>query len=439
VTMPDDNDAKCIAPKSDELADALTSIIRAAQATPGPMSLLDALRSPDMQIHGDAAMKLHKWCTGLPPILLADRRFGGTKPRMIRGESGASGFYPNFVAPGLVRKALESGDATSAICWLQKVMSTPYADGVSITALWGVPIDQRVDLTPDVSIIPMKDVPDSEQKQWIDTMMYAQSDSLTHSALNIEPPTSALIKRRRIEPFIVDAGEPAEQSQDSNQEYLATHTLFQDIISVLTIVGPRVSLPFSHWFTYDDPDLQGESLMGSSRSGSLIEILPWNHDKYPPLDPVEAPTVVQAYLALKPSVRDIFNVSIQRINQAQRRRGVGDKAVELCTALETLMGDSGNTEMTHKIKVRATRLVGGAPSVRIYNAALLSETYAIRSKLVHTGKVDENRRKSIGGRELTRVDVVKETVQIAVELVKVLIRRGGIPDWTEFDVTEQVT
>ena len=149
--------------------------------------------------------------------------------------------------------------------------------------------------------------------------------------------------------------------------------------------------------------------------------------------------MVQAYLALKPSVRDIFSVSIERINQALRRRSVGDKAVELCTALETLMGDSGNTEMTHKIKVRTTRLVGGTASVRITNAALLNETYAIRSKLVHTGKVDENRGKSIGGRELTRAAIVNETVGIAVELVKVLIRRGGIPDWTEFDVTEQAT
>jgi hypothetical protein len=104
-----------------------------------------------------------------------------------------------------------------------------------------------------------------------------------------------------------------------------------------------------------------------------------------------------------------------------------------------LLRTTGTAEMTHKIKVRTTRLVRGAPSVRTKNAALLSETYAIRSKLVYTGKVDENRQKSIAGRKLTRADIVKETVEIAVELVKVLIRRGGIPGWTEFDVTEQST
>src|SRR6266404_4191751 len=148
--MPaDESNAKQIVPMIDELADALTSIIRAAQATPGPMSLLDALKSPDMQIHGDAAMRFHTLCARVPPILVEDSRFGGTAPRMIRGESGASGFYPNFVAPGLARKALESGDAASAIRWLQKVLSTPHADGLSITALWGVPIDQRIDLTPE--------------------------------------------------------------------------------------------------------------------------------------------------------------------------------------------------------------------------------------------------------------------------------------------------
>ena len=236
----DDSDAKQIVPKTDELADALRSIIGAAQATPVPMSLLDALKSPDLQIHGDAAVRFHAMCAGLAAMLVADSRFGGTQPRMICGEAGATGFYPNFVAPELVRKALESGDAAAAIRWLQKVLATRHAYGFSIAALWGVPIDQRIELTPEVSLIPIQDVPDGEQKRWLDTVMYAGPDSLTYSALATVPPTSALVKRRRIEPFIVDVEERAQHSQDASQEYLATVKLFQDIISVLTVVGPRV-------------------------------------------------------------------------------------------------------------------------------------------------------------------------------------------------------
>jgi hypothetical protein len=425
---------------ADRLAEALALIIRKVAAAPislGNLSFMDALGSPDLGLHSEAAARLHQMCDGLREVILEDNRFGA-EVRLVRGDNGASGFYPLTVADALARKALDCDDPVLAIAWLQKVLSTSHADGVSVGALWGVPVEQRIELTSEVSIVPMTEVPDCSQKQWMENRLFNAMGSTPHSALNVYPSSSALIRKRRIEPYIVLPDEDPGIAKLAADQFLATHDLFRDITLVLTVVGPRASLPMGQWFTFEDSDLQRAGFSAGTRTSSFIEILPfWVPNSYPPLDPIEGPQIVQAFIALVPRVKDRIRVSIERINQALRRRNVGDQAVELCTALETLVGDDGTAEMTHKVKVRATRLVGGSQSIRFRNSKLLNEAYAIRSKLVHTGKVDESKKTLIGERHLSRAEIVKEAVGIAVDLIKVLIRRGSIPEWSEFDVIEQ--
>jgi hypothetical protein len=423
----------------DRLAEALASIIRTAKANPillGDLSFMDALKSRDLQVRSELASRLHELSTGLREVILEDGRFG-TQVRLVRGENGAFGFYPSMVADAMTLKAVESGDPLMAIAWLEKVLSASHADGVSVAALWGVPVEQRIELTSEVSIVPIAEVPDCNQKQWLENRLISAMDSTPHSALSMYPSSSALIKRSRIEPYIILPEEDPEIAKRATDQFLATHELLRDITSVLTVVGPRASLPISQWFTFDDSDFQRAGFTAGTRTSSFIEILPlFGPESYPPLDPIEGPAIVRAFLALVPDVKDRLRVSIERINQALRRRSVGDKAVELCTALETLVGDRGTTEMTHKVKVRATRLVGGTPSVRLRNSKLLNEAYGIRSQLVHTGKVDESKKRFICDQHLSLTDIVKETIVIAVDLIKILIRRGSIPEWSKFDVTE---
>ncbi|RQZ86845.1 hypothetical protein DF053_18745 [Burkholderia cepacia] len=168
-----------------------------------------------------------------------------------------------------------------------------------------------------------------------------------------------------------------------------------------------------------------------------MEIVPAQFGNNANLDPEEAPEMVRAYLALPADTRQHVRVAIERISQAQRRRSVGDRAVELATALEALVGDGANNEMTHKVKVRTARYVGGSRDERIINAAIINKTYAIRSKLVHTGRIDENATAAIAGSHFTVSQIVDRALSLCVQLTKKIIMRGEIPDWSLFDITEQ--
>jgi hypothetical protein len=230
-----------------------------------------------------------------------------------------------------------------------------------------------------VSIVPIGDLPDSQQKNWL--LNLPARDEIFMSSLNWMPPSSALVVSYRVEPFIHDPAQTGQLREDAT----AIHSLIADVTLALTLVGPRAPIQAAHWFILDDPDLEEASLLRGSRGHSHIEILPFRDGNYPPLDPIEAPQIVQGYLALETQTKNKVRVALERLGQAQNRRSLGDRAVELSIALETLMGDNATTEMTHKIKVRSVRLIGGSDEVRKKNSAVMNKAYSIRSSLVHTG------------------------------------------------------
>lgn len=290
-----------------------------------------------------------------------------------------------------MQRALRTHSPENALDWLEKVLSTTEATGKTIQPLWGAPVEQPLSLTSDLILAPINQIPQSQQKRWI--MNIKMDDAYISHILNWVVPASALVIHRLIDNVICD---PNDASKYSITEITSVVDMLNDVVLVLTIIGPRMVFSAGRWFTFDDPDLQEASILASSRVGAALEILPRpNIIDYPVVDAQEAQQIVPAYLALGGETRTKIRLALQRFSQAQRRHNVGDAAVELATAFEALLGGDGNTEMTHKIKVRAARLIGGSEEIRKYNAAIINETYSIRSKLIHTGHVKGNQQVKI--------------------------------------------
>jgi len=417
-----------------ELLEGLTTAYehaKTARISVGDVGLLEALNSPLREISTPAVLQLHALADRVTELLVKDSRFPGSSARLIRGDGGAGGFYPNMVGLPLITRALQTGSPEAAIEWLRKVLATSSATGKTIHTLWGVPVQQEIDLTPTVKIVPIDKLPDSKQKLWLTEYFHSRLGSPLMTAFDFEPPKSALVVTREIKPFIFD---PEAHPNLTNDEFSQTHDLLLEVTLVLTVVGPRVSLPAAQWFTFDDPDLNEASFLSGARRGQMLEILPAWHKTYPLLNAEEAALVVGGYLQLHGNTRSKVRVALQRLNQAQRRHSIGDQAIELSTAFETLLGDNARTEMTHKVKVRSVRLIGGADETRKRNAAILSRTYDIRSALVHTGHVDANANEPVCGQRMSVSDIVDEAVGLCTDLIKIIIRRGSIPDWSTFDI-----
>lgn len=77
----------------------------------------------------------------------------------VNQDNGSVEFHPFMLAPQLVRLAFEKGSPTQAVEWLKKVISTEFADGLCIMLLWGLEVNERVELTNDISLMPIKDMP----------------------------------------------------------------------------------------------------------------------------------------------------------------------------------------------------------------------------------------------------------------------------------------
>ncbi|MCG5076352.1 hypothetical protein L5014_23750 [Paraburkholderia sp. RG36] len=392
----------------------------------GAVSIFDAVDSPDPEVFHEAFSQLNDAAAGIVGTLIADARFPGNTVVQICREGGASGFYPNFIVMPLLRAATAKGGAREAVSWLEKVFATTSAQGKIFHAIWGAPVDNEIALTEEISIVPIAALPDSAIKTWLTEH---RVNSPVSSMLDFISPQSALIV-----PFYVPRvlHKPGIDPDPSSVEYLRVNDLLNDATLALSAVGPRVTTLAVQWFAFDDPDLE-LTAFGTGSRGQLMEILPSQPPQYPKLDGVEAADIVRRFLNLPADVKKKIRVTLNRLQQAQKRRTLGDRCVELSTAFETLLGDNKATEMTHKIKVRSVRLLGGSPEIRRHNAAVMGWMYDARSKLVHTGE-DVTKGKAINGEVLSPAVLVERATSICTEIVKRLIREGVIPDWADFDI-----
>jgi hypothetical protein len=128
----------------------LAGILDDARILNNASELLDATARPSSHAMIPALLRLHHHAEEVQKAVVSDSRFPGERVFLICSENGGTGFYPNFFGVPFVRRLLRTGDPGGTIRWLQKVLATISATGRSITALWGVPVEDDVELTDEV-------------------------------------------------------------------------------------------------------------------------------------------------------------------------------------------------------------------------------------------------------------------------------------------------
>lgn len=405
-----------------ELLDVLSSALDQAlkaRISSKEIGIPEALNSSDIDVLVKASLYLHDFEESIRKAAESDTRFSCYSVKMLRYDGGAVGFYPCFSGQLLLRRALDTKSPEAAIEWFLKVLSTPSATGVKIQTLWGVPVSGEIQLTSEIKIVPIENIPDCPEKESLTKPRYDRSLSSLVTMLDFSPPKSALLAKRIINPLLAHPDDVTPQGGTIDD-------LLNDIILVLSVVGPRCTIPAVSWFSFDDKDLQ-EARFGVSRGAKIIEVVPLGHLDYPVLEPEEAKQIVKSFLDLDAKLRTIIKYALHRFNQALRRHNPGDRAVELAIAFESLLGDGQQNEVTHKVKVRTVRLLGGDINNRIENSKIIKRVYDLRSRVVHTG----NATISDGD-----PDIICKATIICADIIKKVIRQGSIPIWGEFDIAE---
>lgn len=362
------------------------------------------------------------------PVLEIQPEFRGKAP-MVNSNNGFLGFQSQFVAPILVREARRRESAKDAVNWLQKVLRTEKGAGLVVQTLWGIAPTKKINLTADVDLLPFGDLISSRQKEQILRMDGLHGSRLPIPLFAWNPPTSALVRKIEVCPFLIDAAIKEESRKNENSHI---YSYLDEIRLCLAIEGPSIILPGPSWFQYVDPDLEA-ALLAAGSSFSHQEVLPLQIPQNSVTDLSDSPALVQSYLELEPHIKSRVRIALTRFHQALARRFPADGALELSIALETLMvNDRG--EHTYKIALRSALLASEQTEERAKIRAIIEATYGMRSALMHSGH-SANTFSVKGQGKRSAEEIVTESAMITARVIKRIIMKGRLPEWNQFEIS----
>jgi hypothetical protein len=351
----------------------------------------------------------------------------------IRGSKQTLG--TEVVAAAMVIRVQRHGSVQAAVEWLRKILTTQVAHGISVMALWGVSgVEEEVNLGHSVRIMPFAAVPDSPSKRFFQAA--GEPDILrmarTSSAHWGDPP-AALVHAENVTPFITTRAESDSLTAPISFE-VPEH--LDNVRRMLTVVGPSVPIQAGSWFQFVDPDIQ-DAVGGAGMSGAHIEVQPTSFKPLGEFNATTARDVLSAYFGLEARLRKRVKNAVERLNIAMRRSAPGDQSLDACMALESILADAPG-ENTFKVSLRAARLAATDFQARYRIRGIIGATYALRSRVVHTGEGDHivdvrvpHADEATGSRKEKRpaADVTREAMVITAEVIRRYLDIGHEPDW----------
>jgi len=130
------------------------------------------------------------------------------------------------------------------------------------------------------------------------------------------------------------------------------------------------------------------SLQGTScrKYPSLFDNYYWNNDEFPVLNDNDIEEICSVYNSLINIQENKIGLAINRINRCFLREDYEDSILDATIALESLLIDDGNQEMTYKLAMRIAYLSKHFPNFKKNAQDVFKDIkniYTMRSKIVH--------------------------------------------------------
>ena len=329
----------------------------------------------------------------------------------------------------LVQMVLETCSVESTMEWFNTICHASTAEARFVAVLWGLQCKEHCQLSPKIEVMPFESF-ESSSKEWIREHYTPEGMSKKLGTplvpfVTLQEPDSILIIKTKIEPLFesVDARATDDTSLNKDRELLS------EIIQILTFVGPCSVATGAMWFEFVDSNIRKLEI-GRQTIQPGQEIFPSSFKNISEFDNDVAKQVVNDYLNLDSKLQQKFLVSAGRLNNAIRRSNIGNQAIELVTAMESLVvgADGKNGEITFKIALRTALLLGNTFSERDHIRKLIKTLYAVRSDMVHEGAVKPENLKKFG------LEQINEVFQICASIAQKIITTGKIPDWNSLEL-----
>lgn len=351
------------------------------------------------------------------------------------GNSAFTTIEPTILTDLLMHSAKRIG-AHQTVENLYRILTAKEISGFEILAINGITVENPINITQNIRLIPFKDIPDSAHKARCNplqmsagfTLPFLPADYFTQRIYqeisNGRPmPTTqaALICPKNSRPVFI----PKDIGNKTNIEEIETNqqTLL-DIFQCLTLIGPCSPTVAAFWYQADE---WVSSLFCANTSSASISYDLTNHTEnmVTPEMGIKLGVIAQNFLELKKETRQKLYIPIERLNRARRRKAPVDKSIELGVAMESIFFDDDDTpgELTFKLKLRAAWLLGKTHEERSNIMRLFGLLYKYRSKAVHNGKFTS--------KDNFNIEKFEEGSKLLAQAIEHIILEKKWPNWTQ--------
>lgn len=276
----------------------------------------------------------------------------------------------------------------------------------------GIEIEQEIDLIDNTKLVPFDKIPDCWQKDHFSPLSYEFPHNKYCSKVAILRKTKA---------------SPKSFHQDHHpNKFLEVDIQLTDICEILTLVGPSAPYPTVYW-TILEEIVPLKLLTGFSGGMSSLSYCVY---KYEPKDYAFAKDIVRSYLSLSENLKNSLLLSVKRLNMAQRRNGMENKAIDLGIALEILLlkDRAKYDQISFPFRLRGAWFLGEEVERRRVVYDLLNAIYDCRCSAVHSGKL-KKRQYKINDQDIQLAKLFEEGFKLCAELIIKIIEEKKFPDW----------
>lgn len=188
------------------------------------------------------------------------------------------------------------------------------------------------------------------------------------------------------------------------------------ICAMLGVVTRRALYPFCHVEIVED--IYSDTLpMNEGRGGYSAENVEFsifaNEDQLTKIDRAEFVSLVTDFAEASDSVRRHLMIPLARLRMALTRREYVDRCIDLCVALEALVGNWHLKGFSERVAWVYSRVLGDYDGTR----STVKSFHRHRGRIVHAQPFSE------------KPELVEAATSILIECIKWIVQNRRIPDW----------
>ncbi len=347
--------------------------------------------------------------------------------KMMCAGNGYSKIQLKSLAEWLIYNSEKTG-VKETIDQFNDYLELEYTPGIAILAVSGIEINEKIQLSDKIELIPFIDLPPSKSKNALCPSFMQENPGLGRinpifSGYN--PPKAALVKKVHFHPKSYDNSkkEPDIITIDYKDLYEAC--------DFLTLLSNTTIVPVGSWLEVDKK-VPCHQMLGIGFSYSNPEVfsnidIPFNIYEWNKIK-----STYSHFTKLDQKTKNLLRITLKRLNQARRRQRIEDKVIDQGIAYEVLfLNDKAHMEqLSFMLRLRASLLLGENIEDRRELIDFFKAFYTCRSKSTHEGKLNKEIKVANKGKMEVK-ELLEKSDKLCIEAIKKIILNGGFPNWEE--------